>query len=426
MEKAGKARGDLSVVLAHLAEGQLDRRLLADERHEHRQTLVCGVDLRDGGRHPGPGLGCQGHGVADLERRDRSGLRARGQSRRDGFGRRLGLDDRGEHADDFVLREGHGRAAVADESRHAVGRLHDSPGIVRQLHADEHVPGHAHAGDELALAAADLEDLLHRHFDLEDVVLHVHRVHADLEVLLDPLLVAGVGVQDVPAAVEALELGPDVVLGQLAGGGRGVPALRLRAGGRPPLRLRPTGLAGRLGRNRFGAGIPGGPLRRTGRRLRRRVLFGRGPGIARKGRSLACGVRGTENLVSHNIPAFLRCARCALCSMRADPPGLREDPEGQARGESIDDADEDHDDRDENDDGREHLPEFLARGTLNLLELGEDLVYEAHDAPEETEFFSRILALGLRSCLGQLASLPVRVSFELLKAAHSPMSRLAG
>jgi len=49
-----------------------------------------------------------------------------------------------------------------------------------------------------ALAVLDLDLVLGGDQDLEDLVVHVHRVDPLLEVLLDLLLVSGVGVHDVP------------------------------------------------------------------------------------------------------------------------------------------------------------------------------------------------------------------------------------
>ena len=51
----------------------------------------------------------------------------------------------------------------------------------------------------MALALADLDLVLHRDEDLEDPILHAHRLDAMLEVGLDLVLVAGVRVDHVPA-----------------------------------------------------------------------------------------------------------------------------------------------------------------------------------------------------------------------------------
>ena len=57
-----------------------------------------------------------------------------------------------------------------------------------------------------------LVDLLHRHLNLEDVIFHVQRVDAVLEILLDSLFVSGVGVQHIPFAWQAPDPLADGVL----------------------------------------------------------------------------------------------------------------------------------------------------------------------------------------------------------------------
>jgi hypothetical protein len=76
----------------------------------------------------------------------------------------------------------------------------DRPAVLVEVHQNEYVSGDTHAVDELALAVLDLNDILHRHLDLEDVVLHGHGYPTVFDVLLDALFEAGVGVNDVPLA----------------------------------------------------------------------------------------------------------------------------------------------------------------------------------------------------------------------------------
>ena len=76
----------------------------------------------------------------------------------------------------------------------------DRPAVLVEVHVDEHVARDANAVDQLALAVLDLDDILHRDLDLEDVVLHGHRHPTVLDVLLHALLEPGVGVDDVPLA----------------------------------------------------------------------------------------------------------------------------------------------------------------------------------------------------------------------------------
>ncbi len=95
---------------------------------------------------------------------------------------------------------GDGLVGVADEAGDAGGVADGAPGLVGQVHPDQHVAGELVRADHLALAVLDLDDLLLRDLDLEDVVLHVQRAGAALQVGLHPVLVAGVGVDDVPVA----------------------------------------------------------------------------------------------------------------------------------------------------------------------------------------------------------------------------------
>jgi len=65
-------------------------------------------------------------------------------------------------------------------------------------HADEDVAGEDSLLDVAALAVLDLDLVLHWDEHLQDLVLHVHGLNPLLEVLLDLLLVARVGVHHVP------------------------------------------------------------------------------------------------------------------------------------------------------------------------------------------------------------------------------------
>src|ERR671927_192225 len=53
--------------LRDLGERQLDRRLAAEDGHEHLQLLLLGVDLVDRGRQGREGPVHDGDGLADLE-----------------------------------------------------------------------------------------------------------------------------------------------------------------------------------------------------------------------------------------------------------------------------------------------------------------------------------------------------------------------
>jgi hypothetical protein len=78
---------------------------------------------------------------------------------------------------------------------------HSPPALVGQVHPDQDVAGHPNAGDLLALAVLDLGDRLHRDLHVEDVRLHVQGAHPSLKVGLDPVLIAGIGVDDEPVTL---------------------------------------------------------------------------------------------------------------------------------------------------------------------------------------------------------------------------------
>ena len=111
-----------------------------------------------------------------------------------------------------------GLGAAADEPGDAGRVAHDVPGVVVEAHAHEQV-----AGEDLLLhddlaAVLELDDVFHRDDDLEDAVLDVHRAHAAREVRLHLVLVARVGVHDVPAPgpVVRARLGSGIVLDRRA------------------------------------------------------------------------------------------------------------------------------------------------------------------------------------------------------------------
>src|SRR5919112_1587330 len=56
-----------SLELRDLVEGQLDRRLAAEDRHQHLELLAVEVDLVDGGRQRRERAVGDGDGLADLE-----------------------------------------------------------------------------------------------------------------------------------------------------------------------------------------------------------------------------------------------------------------------------------------------------------------------------------------------------------------------
>src|SRR5215218_4047088 len=169
--------------LLDLVEGELDRRLTAEDRDQDLELLLVGVDLGDRAGQLGERAGGDGDGLADLPLDLRLELLDR-----------LGFEDLGH----FLLGQRGRLGPGADEAGHAGGVPDHVPGVVVQVHADQQVAGEDLARDDLLLAALDLHDVFHGDHDLEDPLLHVHRGDAALEVGLDLVLVAGVGVDDIP------------------------------------------------------------------------------------------------------------------------------------------------------------------------------------------------------------------------------------
>jgi hypothetical protein len=93
---------------------------------------------------------------------------------------------------------------AADEARDARRVADDEPAVRVEDHLHQHVAGVDLLLDGMALALADLDLVLHRDEDLEDLVLHAHRLDAVLEVGLDLVLVARVRVDHVPALLGGL------------------------------------------------------------------------------------------------------------------------------------------------------------------------------------------------------------------------------
>src|SRR3954463_9529223 len=110
-----------------------------------------------------------------------------------------------EHALDLVEAQRDRLVAVPDEAGHRGRVTYGGPGLVCEVHPDQHVAGEHGALDQLALAVLDLRDLLGRDDHLVDVVLHVQGGDPVLEVGLHPVLHAGVGVHHEPVP----DLGPE-------------------------------------------------------------------------------------------------------------------------------------------------------------------------------------------------------------------------
>src|SRR3954447_8711660 len=170
--------------LLDLVEADLDRRLAAEDRHEDLELVRVLVDLGDLAREVRQRPGHDLDRLADRELRP--GGRADGhlavQQPVD-----LGLGQR----DRLV-----GGAHEAGDARRSLDEL---PGVVIEVHVDEHVAGHRALLDRDLLVVLHLGHRLGGHDDLADRAALVQGARAVLEVLLDLVLVSGVGVDDVPA-----------------------------------------------------------------------------------------------------------------------------------------------------------------------------------------------------------------------------------
>src|SRR5215218_2775934 len=260
--------------LRDLGERQLDGRLAAEDGDQHLQLLLLGVDLVDGGGQGRERTVHDGDRLTDLEVDDgdrRGGGAARGGLATGGPGR---LRRRGGHQDlhDLVDRQRRGAGGGAHEAGDTRGVADRAPRLVVELHADEEVARQDLAVDLRALAVLDLGDLLGGHLDLIDVVLDVQRLDARLEVGLHLVLVARIGVDDVPVSggdpqrlAQRLDRVVVLLLGGHVGGGSGgdqrvghqalgVAALDLGGDvGDLGVRVEVSGVAGALG----GTGLAG-------------------------------------------------------------------------------------------------------------------------------------------------------------------------
>ena len=180
-----------------LQEVELDRRLAAEDADQHLDLVALGVDLVDRADELGERAVRDAHVLALCE----------GDPHLGRLDAHLAQD-----LLDLGLVEGHGLVAhagdvaAADEAGHARRVAHDEPGVGVQDHLHQHVAGVDLLLDGHALAAADLDLVLFGHQDLEDLVVHAHRLDAVLEVGLDLLLVARVRVDDVPVLGRRLDL----------------------------------------------------------------------------------------------------------------------------------------------------------------------------------------------------------------------------
>ena len=107
------------------------------------------------------------------------------------------------------MRKGDRLVGVPHEAGDPGGVTHSPPALVGQIHPDQDISRHPDAVDQLALAVLDLGHGLHRDLHVEDVRLHVQGGHAGQKVGLDPVLIAGVGVDDKPVTLLDAQLGAE-------------------------------------------------------------------------------------------------------------------------------------------------------------------------------------------------------------------------
>src|SRR5918994_5410057 len=173
--------------LLDLVERELGRRLAPEDADEHLEAALLGVDLGDlaGEVRQRPGddldalaLGEVGPDLRPLDARDVE------QAVDLGLGKRHGL----------VLT-----AAAAYEAGHPGGVLHQPQRVRRHVHVDEDVAGQAPLLGLHLLPVLGLHDLLGRDDHVLDPLALAQGDEPVLQVGLDLLLVARVGVDDVPA-----------------------------------------------------------------------------------------------------------------------------------------------------------------------------------------------------------------------------------
>src|SRR5436190_9523381 len=173
--------------LLDLVELELDGDLALEDRDQHLQLALVLVDLGD--------LAVE---VRQVAGRDLDAV----THRELGLGLRLLLglgDGRVQHAVDLGLAQRHGLVLGADEAGHAGGVLHERPGVVGEIHVDEHVARPQPPLGLHLLPVLRLDDGLGRDHDAADGELLAHRLDPVLEIGLHLVLVPGIGVDHVPA-----------------------------------------------------------------------------------------------------------------------------------------------------------------------------------------------------------------------------------
>src|SRR5271165_533830 len=175
--------------LFNLIEFEFHRRLPAENRDERAQALFLRVDLV--------------HRTGEIEERPRGHLHAIALGEVDLQLGRLDAHLLEDRLDLFVGKRQRflARARRADESGDALRVAHDVPRLVGHLHLDEHVARIDLLLHLFALAVLEFDFFVGRHEHAVHEVLHRHRFDAPFEIGLDLVLVARIGVHDVPLAI---------------------------------------------------------------------------------------------------------------------------------------------------------------------------------------------------------------------------------
>src|SRR6478735_7591851 len=145
--------------LGDLRERQLDRRLATEDRHQHLELLLLGVDLADRGRQRRERAVHDGDGFAHLEvDQDLGTLQRRLGGRRgtcSALGGLLGSGRRQQELHHVVQRQRGRLGRRTDEAGDTRGVTHRAPRLVVELHAHQDVARQHLAVDLLALAVLD-------------------------------------------------------------------------------------------------------------------------------------------------------------------------------------------------------------------------------------------------------------------------------
>ena len=298
---------------------------------------------------------------------------------------------------------------VADEAGDARRVPDGAPRLVGEVHADEDVAGDPDALDDLALRVLDLHDLLHGDLHLVDEVLHVEALAAVLEVRLHAVLVARVGVDDVPVAQLAAQL-------RLERGDRVLVDVGLVLGRRPRPRL---GLVGSTSSAWTGSSSSAVSVASSA------TASSTAPSAADASTASTDAMASSSSASAPVVGSCDSCDTCepafsSVCARRTGAVGARpgrgdcrvrwrtrrssasEDPERELADAQVDHGDEGHDHRDEHEHDARVGDQLRPRGPDDLLQLRDDLADEERDAGEQPATRRRALPAAL-ACDGRAA-----------------------